>query len=92
MQSVALDRGWRVVIRFAFAGFALGVLTALTLLLKAPDIFMLLIPLCPAVWIIPHFDWTASPAWFSFTYIPIVNSAPYAVLGALFAGLTDKTK
>jgi hypothetical protein len=92
-----LDKGWRIVIRFALmglaAGFTVGTFAALA---SHSNALVLLILFCPAMRFPPHFPWADAPIWLLFTVIPIVNGVLYAIVGvivgALIAGLTGEPK
>jgi hypothetical protein len=90
---MALDRGWRIVIRFAVAGFAVAFLTSVGYFwrpLRALGFFVLA---SPGIWFFPELAWHDTPnAVFLFFVAPILNSALYATFGALVAGITTNPK
>jgi hypothetical protein len=104
---MVLDRGWRIIIRFASAGFALGVLAEGAFLVGRPNEAVGYVPimrvmyavvvglatlLSPGVWMFPEIAWSeGADGWFKLAFAAIANSALYAILGAVIAGLTAKS-
>jgi hypothetical protein len=108
MQAISLDRGWRIIIRFASTGFALGVVAEGAFLIGRPQDAVGYLPiahvlyvvvvglatlLSPGVWMFPEIAWSeAADGWFKLAFAAIANSVLYAILGALIAGLTSKSE
>jgi len=90
---MAFDKGWRIVIRFAVAGFAIAFLAAVGYVWRAFSALGILVVAAPGVWLFPEIAWHDGPnAIFLLIVAPILNSALYAIFGALVAGLTANSK
>ena len=108
MQPIALDRGWRIIIRFASTGFALGVLAESAFVFGRPSDAVRYVPvahvlyavvtglatlLSPGVWMFPEIAWSdGADGWFKLAFAAIANSVLYTILGAVIAGLTSKSE
>jgi hypothetical protein len=85
-----LDRGWHVIIRFAFAGFFLPVL-AVCLPRSVFSYFLFFAS--PGVWMFPELTLGDSVGkLFQVAFAAIANAVLYTLAGALIAGLTSKPK
>jgi hypothetical protein len=93
-----LDRGWRIIIRFAFAGFVLGLLAEIALAFGQSNVPLtwkvvsgLATVLSPGAWMFPELAWGPSSGWFKLVFVASANSVLYAILGAIVSGLTAKS-
>jgi hypothetical protein len=95
---MALDRGWRIIIRFAFAGFVLGLLSESGIVLaqfSVPLIWKIVAALAtllsPGAWMFPELAWGPASGWFKLAFVASANSVLYTILGAIIAGLSVKS-
>jgi hypothetical protein len=85
-----LDRGWHIVVRFAFAGFFLPVFAYC---LPRSVFSYLLIVASPGAWMFPELTMGDSlRKLFQVAFAAIANAVLYTLAGALIAGLTGKPK
>jgi hypothetical protein len=88
--AMHLDRGWHIIICFAFAGFFLPVLAYC---LPRSVFSYLLIFASPGAWMFPELTMGDSLSkLFQVAFAAIANAVLYALAGALIAGLTSKPK
>jgi hypothetical protein len=87
-----LDRGWRIILRFAVTGFVATLVGALNFNLGGPGaVTGLLMFFSPGMWFLPVVPrGEALAVCLSLTFFPIVSGLSYALVGALIAGLTTK--
>jgi predicted membrane channel-forming protein YqfA (hemolysin III family) len=93
MPLMALDKGWRIVIRFAVAGFAVAFLTGVGYFWRPLRVLGFLVLASPGIWFFPELAWHDRPSSvFLLVVAPVLNCALYAIFGALVAGLTTSSK
>ena len=90
-----LNKDWRFIFRFAFAGFPIAALTAFCIVFHAPNIVTnLSILFSPGIWFfLPRIYGRVPLAnndvamWFSLGVGAIANGLLYAIVGAAIAGV-----
>jgi hypothetical protein len=94
IHVMPLDRGGRIVFRFAITGFSLGVLAAFCIAMYVPSLAMSgFVIVCPGMLLAYPEAWGVRWAmWTNLLLIALANAAVYSVVGAIIAGLTTKPK
>jgi hypothetical protein len=89
IRGMALDKGWRFILRFAVAGFLVAMSAAFCMVFHASNLITnLMILASPGIWLSPHEAWgTAFSVWLSFGFLAIANGVLYAIAGAAIVGL-----
>jgi hypothetical protein len=95
---MAISTDWRVIVRFALVGFALGIVGSASSLASDMSTVGIAFLLCPALLLCaPLFAWAFEAAeagtagfYLLSTIVAIVNAVLYAVIGAAYVGLRRK--
>lgn len=91
---MALGMRWRIVMRFAIAGFAIAFCAALCVVWEAPRALTVLFLFgSPAFRLFSRLQWGDGPSVdFFFIFLPAMNGVLYAVVGALVGGCRALSK
>jgi hypothetical protein len=95
---MALSKDWRTIMRFALAGFALGVVGSASSLTSYMSTIAVTFLLCPAALLCaPLFAWAFEAAeagtllfYLLWALVAVINAVLYALIGAAFVGLRKK--
>jgi S-formylglutathione hydrolase FrmB len=94
IHAMPLDRGWRIVVRFAIIGFSIGSLAAFLIATYVPGLFAtVFVIVCPGMLLTYPEMWVVG--WgklLNLSMVVVVNTVIYTIVGAIIAGLTTKPK
>jgi hypothetical protein len=87
-----MTRDWRLIFRFAVAGFVIATMAAFCMVFHAPNVITnLMILVSPGMWLFPAIAWgNVVATWFMFGFVAIANAVLYAIVGAVYVGLRRK--
>ena len=96
---MAVGTDWRVIMRFALVGFALGIVGSASSLASDMSTVAVTFLLCPASLLCaPLFAWAFEAAeagtvgfYLLWTIVALLNAVLYAVIGAAYVGLRRKS-
>ena len=95
---MALNSDWRIIIRFALAGFVIGFAGGASAESSDPSVAAVTFLLCPAALLCAPLFATAFEAaaagtslfWVLWTLVALINAVLYTLIGAAYVGLRGK--
>ena len=96
-KSSTVNKNWRIILRFAIAGFVVTWITAVCVVFRAANIVVNLLLLITPFWIFGTvfgplpFDHRAA-LWFMVLQVAVANALAYTVVGAVIVGLRSMLK